>query len=107
VSNAVGGGGAVAPRMTLNWKPHADKCMVFETLGENLLWLVKKNDYHGIPLDVVKIIAYQLLVGLDFLHSVCGIIHTDIKPENCFLGPFEQFNPTQLAEVRWSAAVHN
>ena len=27
----------------------------------------------------------QVLLGLDYLHTVCGIIHTDIKPENVML----------------------
>ncbi len=27
-------------------------------------------------------IARQVLKGLDFLHRVCGVIHTDLKPEN-------------------------
>ena len=26
-----------------------------------------------------------MLLGLDYLHSKCGIIHTDIKPENILL----------------------
>jgi len=43
-------------------------CMVFETLGDNLLKLVKQYDYKGIPLPIVKNIARQILVGLDYLH---------------------------------------
>ena len=27
----------------------------------------------------------QVLEGLSYLHNVCGIIHTDIKPENILL----------------------
>jgi serine/threonine-protein kinase SRPK3 len=30
----------------------------------------------------VRIIAKQILIGLDYLNRVCGIIHTDLKPEN-------------------------
>ena len=26
--------------------------------------------------------AKQILIGLDYLHRMCGIIHTDLKPEN-------------------------
>lgn len=29
--------------------------------------------------------AKQVLVGLDYLHRMCGIIHTDLKPENVLL----------------------
>jgi serine/threonine-protein kinase SRPK3 len=57
-------------------------CMVFEVLGENLLTLIRRFNYKGIPLNIVKDIARQVLLGLDCLHRVCGIIHTDLKPEN-------------------------
>ena len=30
-------------------------------------------------------IAKQILIGLDFLHRYCGVIHTDMKPENVLL----------------------
>lgn len=56
--------------------------MAFEVLGKNLLSMIKKYDYRGIPLPVVRRIAKQLLLGLDYMHRVCGIIHTDLKPEN-------------------------
>lgn len=54
-------------------------CMVFEVLGENLLEVIKKYHYHGIPLNIVKHFAYQILQGLDFLHRHCNMIHTDLK----------------------------
>jgi len=43
-------------------------CMVFETLGDNLLKLVKKYKYKGIPIPIVKNLTYQILIGLDYLH---------------------------------------
>ncbi|ODQ78494.1 hypothetical protein BABINDRAFT_65165 [Babjeviella inositovora NRRL Y-12698] len=66
--------------------------MVFEVLGENLLELIRLYRHRGIPLAYVKQIAKQLLVSLDFLHRVCGIIHTDLKPENVLIeiGDVEQ-----------------
>jgi serine/threonine protein kinase len=56
--------------------------MAFEVLGKNLLAMIKKYEYRGIPLPYVRRITRQLLLGLDYMHRVCGIIHTDLKPEN-------------------------
>lgn len=60
-------------------------CMVFEVLGHNLLKLILKSNYRGIPLPNVKSIIRQVLEGLDYLHTECSIIHTDIKPENVLI----------------------
>ncbi|XP_063701587.1 SRSF protein kinase 3 [Culicoides brevitarsis] len=60
-------------------------CMVFEVLGHNLLKLILKSNYRGIPLQNVKTITRQVLEGLDYLHTKCKIIHTDIKPENVLI----------------------
>uniref|UniRef100_A0A3P9LQ78 non-specific serine/threonine protein kinase n=1 Tax=Oryzias latipes TaxID=8090 RepID=A0A3P9LQ78_ORYLA len=60
-------------------------CMVLEVLGHQLLkWIIKSN-YMGLPLVCVKTIIRQVLQGLDYLHTKCKIIHTDIKPENILL----------------------
>lgn len=60
-------------------------CMVFEVLGENLLGLIKRWNHRGIPMPIVKQITKQVLLGLDYLHRECGIIHTDLKPENVLI----------------------
>ncbi|KAI4524606.1 kinase-like protein [Schizophyllum commune Loenen D] len=57
-------------------------CMVFEVLGENLLGLIRRYENKGVPMHLVKQIAKQVLLGLDYMHKYCGVIHTDIKPEN-------------------------
>ena len=60
-------------------------CMVFEVLGCNLLKLIIRSKYRGIPLENVRCIIRQVLEGLNYLHARCSIIHTDIKPENILL----------------------
>ncbi len=60
-------------------------CMVFEVLGENLLGLIKRYQHRGVPQHIVKQITKQVLLGLDYLHTECRIIHTDLKPENVLI----------------------
>lgn len=77
--------------------PHGTHvCMVFEVLGENLLGLIKRWNHRGIPMPLVKQITKQVLLGLDYLHRECGIIHTDLKPENVLIeiGDVEQIVKT-------------
>lgn len=75
-------------------------CMVFEVLGENLLGLIKRYNHRGIPMPLVKQITKQVLLGLDHLHRECGIIHTDLKPENVLIeiGDVEQIVKTYVAQ---------
>ncbi|KAH8318569.1 hypothetical protein KR067_011726 [Drosophila pandora] len=60
-------------------------CLVFEALGCSLYKLIVKNNYQGLSIVQVRNIIRQVLEGLDYLHSKCSIIHTDIKPENILL----------------------
>ena len=56
--------------------------MGFEVLGPTLLSLIKQTEYQGLPLAVVRRIAYCVLTALAHLHDELSIIHTDLKPEN-------------------------
>ncbi|CAB1335951.1 unnamed protein product [Coregonus sp. 'balchen'] len=80
-------------------------CMVFEVLGYHLLkWIIKSN-YQGLPLPCVKSIIRQVLQGLDYLHTKCKIIHTDIKPENILLTVNEPYVRRLAAEAtEWQKA---
>ena len=60
-------------------------CMVLEVLGDNLLRPILHSNYAGMCIPAVKNIIRQVLRGLSHLHSTCGIIHTDIKPENILM----------------------
>ena len=46
------------------------------------VWIFSGTTHLVIPSTVIFI---QTLQGLDYLHSKCKIIHTDIKPENILL----------------------
>ena len=60
-------------------------CMTFDILGENLLKVIKKYEYRGLPIHIVRNYVRQICFGLDFLHRHCKIIHTDLKPENILI----------------------
>ncbi|KAJ8778624.1 hypothetical protein J1605_013301 [Eschrichtius robustus] len=91
------------PEMILN--PVPDVCMVFEVLGHHLLkWIIKSN-YQGLPVRCVKSIIRQVLQGLDYLHSKCKIIHTDIKPENILMCVDDAYVRRMAAEAtEWQKA---
>ncbi|KAJ1551668.1 serine/threonine protein kinase, CMGC group [Nowakowskiella sp. JEL0078] len=74
----------------LDWFKHRGPhgihvCMAFEVLGPNLLTLIRQYHHRGIPAPIVQRIAKQIVQGLDYLHRECGIIHTDLKPENVLI----------------------
>ena len=55
--------------------PHGKHvCMVFEALGENLLSLIKRYNYAGIPINKVKDIAKKVAEGALLLFVVEKII---------------------------------
>ncbi|XP_028824351.1 SRSF protein kinase 3-like [Denticeps clupeoides] len=83
-------------------------CLVLELLGPDLrCWLVCFGN-PGLSLNCVKRIIIQVLEGLDYLHTCCKIIHTDIKPENILLNlellsqqdSFQEDNRAETQKVR-------
>ena len=75
-------------------------CMLFEVLGDNLLALIRAFNHRGIPMPVVRHLAKQTLEALNFLHTTCGIIHTDLKPENLMMKePLKERAPAKLVET--------
>ena len=71
-------------------------CLVFEMLGANLVHLMLYYEYKGVPLHLCKLIIKQCLLALDYLHRVCGVIHTDIKPENILI----RLNDEQISQLQ-------
>ncbi|OHS99065.1 CMGC family protein kinase [Tritrichomonas foetus] len=79
-------------------------CFVFELVAQNILTYLNYFDaaFVGIPLRVIKKIAKDTLLGLDFMHKL-GVIHTDLKPENVMasrtLFPYPPFIGSEDSDV--------
>ena len=78
-------------------------CLVTHCHGDNLLHLIRRSDHTGLPEKNVKRIAKQMMQGLHYLHTVCGIIHTDIKPENVLI----QLAPHTVKRIAFQAVDHH
>ncbi|XP_031567737.1 dual specificity tyrosine-phosphorylation-regulated kinase 4-like isoform X2 [Actinia tenebrosa] len=59
-------------------------CIVFELMGINLYELIKKNNFQGFSLALIRKFAIALLQCLKVIHKE-KIIHCDLKPENILL----------------------
>ncbi len=52
--------------------------MVFERLGPSVYDVIKSNHYYGLPIEIIRSYARDLLECLAFLHSH-NLTHTDLK----------------------------
>ncbi|XP_050408114.1 dual specificity tyrosine-phosphorylation-regulated kinase 4 [Patella vulgata] len=59
-------------------------CIVFELMGMNLYELIKKNNFQGFSIALIRRFAFALLQCLKVLQRE-KIIHCDLKPENILL----------------------
>eukprot|EP00795_Rhopilema_esculentum_P008174 gene8174-14105_t len=59
-------------------------CISFELLGMNLYELIKKNNFQGFSLTLIKKFVTSILQCLRVI-TKCRIIHCDLKPENILL----------------------
>uniref|UniRef100_A0A3B3U9L6 non-specific serine/threonine protein kinase n=1 Tax=Poecilia latipinna TaxID=48699 RepID=A0A3B3U9L6_9TELE len=83
-------------------------CLVLELLGPSLrTWQLCLGN-PGLMQPWVKQILTQVLQGLDYLHTRCKIIHTDIKPENILLHPKEHLKEisVKIADLGSSCWVY-
>ncbi|GBE89815.1 kinase-like protein [Sparassis crispa] len=76
-------------------------CLVTEALGESLYSFSKRWKNCRLPMPLVKRIALQTVLALDYLHNSCDIIHTDVKPANILIAiPPDQFHPSTTADIK-------
>ena len=83
--------------------------MIFEIMGADLFKVMKWYDYEGIPVPIVRVIAKQILIALHYLHEHVMCIHTDIKPENILIVPWESelLEMLDKVDVRFKSHIQN
>ncbi|XP_037538633.1 dual specificity tyrosine-phosphorylation-regulated kinase 4 [Nematolebias whitei] len=77
-------------------------CISFELLGVNLYELIKKNNFQGFSLALIRRFAHALLRCLQMLHGE-KIIHCDLKPENILLS---QRGPGNIKVVDFGSSCY-
>lgn len=62
-------------------------CLVYDVLGPSIATIQLESNWHSsedaayLALSSVRKIVYQVLLGLDYMHSV-GVVHGDLYPSN-------------------------
>lgn len=77
-------------------------CLVFELLSLNLYEFIKKNQFRGLEIGLVRIFAAQLLDSLKTLKNA-RLIHCDLKPENILL---KHNGATTIKIIDFGSACH-
>ncbi|KAL4779793.1 kinase-like domain-containing protein [Aspergillus varians] len=57
-------------------------CLVFDPLRESLGRYCRRWENGVMPPQIFKIVLQMVLHALDYLHSECRVVHTDLKPDN-------------------------
>ncbi|EGY21341.1 serine/threonine-protein kinase SRPK3 [Verticillium dahliae VdLs.17] len=62
------------------------RCLVHPPLWENLLTFLHRNPVGRLPVPVLAFILRRMFQALNFLHTACQVVHTDIKADNIMFG---------------------
>ncbi|CAG7922237.1 unnamed protein product [Penicillium olsonii] len=60
-------------------------CQIYEPLRESLDTFTKRFPDRKLPLPIAKAYILLLLLGLDYLHTECRVVHTDLKLSNIMM----------------------
>ncbi|OAA43706.1 serine threonine protein kinase, CMGC group [Metarhizium rileyi] len=58
------------------------RCLVHPPLFESVITFLWRNPVRRLPVPILAVVLRELFYALDFLHTECKIIHTDIKADN-------------------------
>ncbi|KAL4936032.1 hypothetical protein BDV06DRAFT_233764 [Aspergillus oleicola] len=62
------------------------RCLVHPPLLENVLTFLRRNPVERLPSAVLAYVLYRVFMVLDYLHTECYLVHTDLKTDNVMLG---------------------
>ncbi|KAJ5187847.1 hypothetical protein N7449_010841 [Penicillium cf. viridicatum] len=62
------------------------RCLVHSPLWESMLDFLFRNPVQRLPTPILAVTLHRLFLALDYLHTECKIIHTDIKADNIMFG---------------------
>ncbi|KAJ5919464.1 hypothetical protein N7454_009299, partial [Penicillium verhagenii] len=79
------------------------RCLVHPPLWESILAFLYRNPVRRLPIPVLAVTLHRLFLALDYLHTECKIIHTDIKADNIMFGitddsVFHDFEEAELQD---------
>ena len=77
-------------------------CLVFELLSSNLYELIKRNNFRGLSINLVRVFAQQLIDSLKVLKNA-KLIHCDLKPENILL---KRLDSPVIKVIDFGSACH-
>ncbi|KZM19304.1 uncharacterized protein EKO05_0002934 [Ascochyta rabiei] len=74
-------------------------CLVQKPMGDSLKDMLRRNPSRRFTTDLLRMSLIQLFLALDYVHSECKLVHTDIKLDNIF---FETDDESIFEDfVRW------
>ncbi|PKY00101.1 kinase-like protein [Aspergillus campestris IBT 28561] len=79
------------------------RCLVHPPLWESVLAFLFRNPIQRLLTPVLAVVLHRLFLALDYLHTACNIIHTDIKADNLMFGidddsVFHDFEANELQQ---------